>query len=199
MIGIDQERGCLGRWCSGRDSNSHGFLHTPLKRARLPITPPELRRSKNYLFAGASAFAGATLAVGAVVFVFSAPATFEFAFASAAAVFALAFTSVVAAFAFEFASVVFAFVLASAGASGLLERTEVFPVRAGIESNSAETMKTHAATIVTFERTVVVPRGANAELDTLLVKRAPASVFPGCSNTAATRSRQERKNTPYKK
>ena len=30
------------KWCSGRDSNPHGLLHTPLKRARLPITPPEL-------------------------------------------------------------------------------------------------------------------------------------------------------------
>ena len=29
-------------WCSGGDSNPHGLLHTPLKRARLPITPPEL-------------------------------------------------------------------------------------------------------------------------------------------------------------
>ncbi len=31
----------LIKWCSGRDSNPHGLLHTPLKRARLPITPPE--------------------------------------------------------------------------------------------------------------------------------------------------------------
>src|SRR5688500_427562 len=26
-------------WCPRPDSNRHGFLHTPLKRARLPIPP----------------------------------------------------------------------------------------------------------------------------------------------------------------
>lgn len=31
--------------CSGRDSNPHGSLHTPLKRACLPIPPPELQLS----------------------------------------------------------------------------------------------------------------------------------------------------------
>ena len=30
-------------WCSGRDSNSHGLRHCPLKTACLPIPPPELR------------------------------------------------------------------------------------------------------------------------------------------------------------
>src|SRR5664280_3239315 len=28
------------KWCPGPDSNWHGLLHTPLKRARLPIPPP---------------------------------------------------------------------------------------------------------------------------------------------------------------
>ena len=32
--------GLVDLWCRGRDSNPHGLLHTPLKRARLPITPP---------------------------------------------------------------------------------------------------------------------------------------------------------------
>ena len=27
-------------WCEGRDLNSQGINHTPLKRARLPIPPP---------------------------------------------------------------------------------------------------------------------------------------------------------------
>ncbi len=27
-------------WCEGPDLNRHGFTHTPLKRARLPIPPP---------------------------------------------------------------------------------------------------------------------------------------------------------------
>ena len=30
-------------WCSGRDSNSHGLRHCPLKTACLPIPPPEQR------------------------------------------------------------------------------------------------------------------------------------------------------------
>ncbi len=39
----DRSCACLFQiWCSGGDSNPHGLLHTPLKRARLPITPPEL-------------------------------------------------------------------------------------------------------------------------------------------------------------
>src|SRR5262252_2205767 len=28
------------QWCPGRDLNSHGFPHTPLKRTCLPIPPP---------------------------------------------------------------------------------------------------------------------------------------------------------------
>lgn len=174
-------------WCSGRDSNPHGFLHTPLKRARLPITPPELIYQKNYLFAGASAFAAGAFAAGAAVFaagaalVLASPAGAVFEFASAAgAVFALLSDVTV-------------------GSPGFAESTETLPVSAGIESNNADSIKTHAALIVTLESTVAVPRGANAELDTLLVNKAPASVFPGCSNTAATRIRHERKNKPYKK
>ncbi len=31
-------------WCSGRDSNPYTFRHTPLKRACLPIPPPEQLR-----------------------------------------------------------------------------------------------------------------------------------------------------------
>src|SRR5256885_4387246 len=30
-------------WCPGRDLNSHGFPHTPLKRTCLPIPPPGQR------------------------------------------------------------------------------------------------------------------------------------------------------------
>ena len=78
-------------WCRGRDSNPHGLLHTPLKRARLPITPPrpvncglriwecgfkgvhprnKLSKSQGYLFAGALAgavFAASVFATGACV------------------------------------------------------------------------------------------------------------------------------------
>jgi hypothetical protein len=106
---------------------------------------------------------------------------------------------------FELAAAVFVFEFASsdagasAGASGLLLKTDTFPVRAGIASRRADSINIAAAPIVIFDKTVAVPRGANAELDTLLVKRAPASVLPGCSRTAATRTMQERKNTAYKK
>lgn len=86
-----------------------------------------------------------------------------------------------------------------AGASGLLESTETFPVNAGIASSNAESIKHTAAVIVTFERIVAVPRGASAELETLLVKSAPASVLPGCNNTAAIKTKHETKKIAYKK
>ncbi len=102
-----------------------------------------------------------------------------------------AFASGVAVF--EFASVAtFAFVFVSVD-PGLLDKTETLPVSAGIESNRAETMNVIAAVIVIFDRIVAVPRGARAELETLLVNNAPASVFPGCSKTAAIRMMQDKK------
>lgn len=101
---------------------------------------------------------------------------------------------------FEFASELLSVEAgASDAVSGFAFNTETFPVSAGIESNRADSINNVAALIVTFDRTVAVPRGANAELETLLVKRAPASVLPGCSNTAAINTRHERKNIPYKK
>ena len=100
---------------------------------------------------------------------------------------------------FEFASAETASVEVDDSVSGLLLSTETLPVNAGIESNNAESMNIAAAKIVNFDRTVAVPRGASAELETLLVNKAPASVLPGCNNTAATNTKQERKNNPYKK
>jgi hypothetical protein len=35
--------------CSERESNSHGFPHTPLKRARLPVPPSELEKNLSLL------------------------------------------------------------------------------------------------------------------------------------------------------
>ncbi len=87
----------------------------------------------------------------------------------------------------------------SIGASGLLDKTDTFPVKAGIARNSADNMNVVAAAIVSFDNTVAVPRGLKAVLDTLLVNNAPASVLPGCSKTEATSTRHERKNIPYKK
>src|SRR5215831_87736 len=36
-------------WCPGRDLNSHGFPHTPLKRTCLPIPPPGHEADLDYL------------------------------------------------------------------------------------------------------------------------------------------------------
>ncbi len=126
------------------------------------------------------------MAAGASALAFASLGAAEFALAS--------FDEI---FAFEFGASVET--VDSVDVSGFAVRTETFPVRAGIESNNAETIKVAAAVMVTFERTVAVPRGLKAELETLLVKRAPASVLPGCSKTAATRTRHDRKKTAYKK
>lgn len=40
-VGTAQKIVDLKKWCSGLDSNQHGLPHTPLKRACLPISPPE--------------------------------------------------------------------------------------------------------------------------------------------------------------
>ncbi len=151
---------------------------------------PKLRT--NYLLAGAGALAAVALLGGAafVAGAFVAGAAFEFA-SAAGAVFAFASVGT-ATFAFAFASVV------AVGSSGFDDRTDTFPVSAGIESIRAVIMNDVAATIVTFDKTVAVPRGAKAELETLLVNKAPASVLPGCNKTAATKIRHERKNRPYR-
>ncbi len=81
----------------------------------------------------------------------------------------------------------------------MLDKTDTFPVKAGIDNNRADTINNPAAVIVTFDKIVAVPRGASAELETLLVNKAPASVLPGCSKTAAISTMQERKKTAYKK
>ena len=77
-------------------------------------------------------------------------------------------------------------------------RTELVPVTAGKDSESAISMKAAAAPIVIFAKSVCVPRGPNAVLDTELVNRAPASAFPGCNNTTRIRITQARINNPYK-
>ncbi len=139
----------------------------------------------------AGAFAAGALLAGAFV----AGAAFEFA-SAAGAVFAFASVGTAT---FALASAVFAFAsVVAAGSSGFDERTDTFPVNAGIESIRALIMNEVAATIVTFDKTVAVPRGAKAELETLLVNKAPASVLPGCNKIAAIRIKQERKNKPYR-
>ena len=153
----------LLKWCRGRDSNPHGLLHTPLKRARLPITPPRLGNKKNYLLAGGAAFAASEAASVAGVSI-------------RAPVFAFVLAEFASAFEFETAG-------GSAGAAGasasLLSSTDTLPLKAGIDIIKADNIKIVAAAIVTFESTEAVPRGPNAELEMLLVNNAPASVLPG--------------------
>jgi hypothetical protein len=86
----------------------------------------------------------------------------------------------------------------STGVSPTLCRTETLPCKAGIEISKADSMNTHAATIVIFDNTDAVPRGPNAEFDMLLVNNAPASVFPGCSSTEPTSTTHATKNNVYK-
>ena len=76
----------------------------------------------------------------------------------------------------------FAFVVAAGAVSevsGLLDKTDTPPFNAGIASINADSMKTVAATIVVFDKTVAVPREPKALLEILLVNNAPASVLPG--------------------
>ena len=132
---------------------------------------------RNYLLAGS--FAGAELEA-----VFSGTAVF-----AGAAAFTLALAG---------AELVLVSAGASAGASGFPDSTETLPVIAGMEISNAETKNIVAAAMVNFESTVAVPRGPKAELEILLVNNAPASVLPGCSKTAATRTMQDAKKIVYK-
>ena len=64
--------------------------------------------------------------------------------------------------------------------SGLVDcSTECDPVTAGNESIKAISMNAAAAPIVIFARTLAVPLGPKAVLETLLEKSAPASDLPG--------------------
>jgi len=131
------------------------------------------------------AFALGNIVVGvALAFAFVSAGAAVFAFASAGA----------AVFAFASAVFEFEFDVVSAGASGLADNTEMLPVNAGIARNNADNMNVVAAIIVILDKTVAVPRGAKAELDTLLVKSAPASVLPGWSKTDPTSTIHEIKN-----
>ena len=84
----------------------------------------------------------------ALIAVFEFSSTLIFAFASA-----LVFPSTLV---FEFASSAGA---VSSVASAFVCKTEIFPVKAGIANNNAESIKTVAATIVIFDKIVCEPRG----------------------------------------
>jgi hypothetical protein len=77
-------------------------------------------------------------------------------------------------------------------------KTDRVPVTAGNDSIKAINMKAAAAPIVIFDKTLAVPRGPKAVLDTLLEKRSPAPDFPGCSKITTIRITHESMNNPYK-
>ena len=84
-----------------------------------------------------------------------------------------------------------------AGTSGTPDcKTELVPLTNGSDKLMAISMKAAAAPIVIFANKVCVPRGPKAVLETELVKRAPASALPGCSNTTRIRITQARINNP---
>jgi hypothetical protein len=91
-------------------------------------------------------------------------------------------------------------VAAGAGvASGEVDcKTEREPVTPGNESINAININPAAAAIVIFDKTLAVPRGPNAVLDTLLEKRSPAPDLPGCSKITTTKTTQANMNSPYK-
>jgi len=86
-----------------------------------------------------------------------------------------------------------------AGGSGMPDcKTELVPVILGSDKANAMNIKAAAAPIVIFARSVCVPLGPKAVLETELVKSAPASALPGCNNTTTTKITHARINSPYK-
>ena len=75
-------------------------------------------------------------------------------------------------------------------------RTERVPVIAGNDRINANNMNPAAAPMVIFDSSVCVPLGPNAVLETELENSAPASAFPGCSNTVTTRMTHDKINSP---
>ena len=78
----------------------------------------------------------------------------------------------------------------SAALSVVVCKTEIFPIIAGNDSKSAETINVIAAPIVIRDKTDCVPRGPKAVLETLLVNNAPASVLPGCKSTVTINTKK---------
>lgn len=108
--------------------------------------------------------------------------------------------AVVSTLAFVFKSLIGGVVTASEGISaGLFAITDEIPEIAGSEINNAESIKRTAAAMVSFDKTVCVPRGPKAFPEILLVKSAPASVLPGCKSTETISATQEIKKIVYKR
>jgi len=84
-----------------------------------------------------------------------------------------------------------------ASCSGIPDcKTDLVPVIIGNESTKANNMNPAAAPIVIFDSSVCVPLGPNAVLDTELENSAPASDFPGCSNTVTIRITHDKIKSP---
>ena len=84
-----------------------------------------------------------------------------------------------------------------ASCSGIPDcKTDLVPVTIGNESTKANNMNPAAAPIVIFDSSVCVPLGPNAVLDTELENSAPASDFPGCSNTVTIRITHDKIKSP---
>jgi hypothetical protein len=72
------------------------------------------------------------------------------------------------------------------------------PVTAGNDNVNAISMKAAAAPIVIFDKTLAVPRGPKAVLDTLLENRSPAPDLPGCKSITTISITHDSMNNPYK-
>ncbi len=143
-----------------------------------------IKLKKNYLFAGAALTSASSDFVAGV----SIRALLVFV----SGVFALALAIGASEIAGTSAGAV-------AGASSTLPgRTDAVPLRAGIDISNADTINSAAAAIVIRDKTEAEPRGAKAELETLLVNKAPASVLPGCNRTEPIKVMQAAKNRKYK-
>jgi hypothetical protein len=75
-------------------------------------------------------------------------------------------------------------------------RTERVPVIIGNDRIKANSMNPAAAPIVIFDKSVCVPLGPNAVLETELENSAPASALPGCSKIVTTSTMHDRINNP---
>ncbi len=132
---------------------------------------------------GLPAGAGCTFAAGAGAAVLAGAVAAAFVLAGAALVFVAGASPVAGGRAGLAAGA--AGVACGCGASSPC-KTERDPAIKGNASASAASIKAAAAPIVILARSVCVPRGPKAALETLLEKSAPASALPGCKSTATT-------------
>jgi hypothetical protein len=85
----------------------------------------------------------------------------------------------------------------SGACSGMPDcKTERVPVTIGNDKTKANSMNPAAAPMVIFDKSVCVPLGPNAVLETELENSAPASAFPGWSRIVTTSTMHERINNP---